>query len=620
MLHRSSYNSSRRACLVCSRRKVKCDRLIPCSNCIKRGEEEECISTFTSQSLKGVSRTDKNYLQSLLKIWQSYEYWIMDIGLFKTKSLSPADEKLNLEASLRASDFWFQYLSEEQSFTLLNFAAENLGALYFGYFSDVNKLFVQLELYWRRWESMEGKLPEEYQFTADDYYWNALLWSVFTMSVYYIPLELLSEIFPVEPICDLFQIEKKREWTDALQLTLYQEFSKCTIDQLNRANYLRYPDIRLIQTYLILSTTMFPTIDYTTSDGLLLQCMNVAKILNIDFRHQFVTEDPVREITKGIISRIWYSLCICDYIQSNPDKRIVFHTEIASLVQHTPSSQDEQEYDIYRPEDSFESLCWRLLSLKKDLDRYLNLDKKPRPRTLATVKRELDSLEKKLGSRVPEERSVSSRFEKFLTSFLINVLNWKINKLNLIFFGTSHAFQKTVHYTRVIAQLLVNNVTRGTSLFNKHPWVMYEMSRIIPFYSFYRIFDSSQTVQDLNKSLDELTMLLPMILGDKVNKLIYLNRRLKSMGELWEKVRIVGSDDSSNHPVFKILQDDINFVLKYHNRISLLEKDFQAIREGSDYYSSAEENVVDEYEENEEFKVLVSKFESENDMKELIEG
>ena len=60
-------------------------------------------------------------------------------------------------------------------------------------------------------------------------------------------------------------------------------------------------------------------------------------------------------------------------------------------------------------------------------------------------------------------------------------------------------------------------------------------------------------MQDLNKSLDELTMLLPMILGDKVNKLIYLNRRLKSMGELWEKVRIVGSDDSSSHPVFKNL-------------------------------------------------------------------
>ena len=30
--------------------------------------------------------------------------------------------------------------------------------------------------------------------------------------------------------------------------------------------------------------------------------------------------------------------------------------------------------------------------------------------------------------------------------------------------------------------------------------------------------------------------------------------------------------------------------------------------------------MIDEYEENEEFKVLVSKFQSENDMKELIEG
>lgn len=50
MAHRSSavvaLRSTQRAprsCLSCSSRKVKCDKSVPCSRCIKRGQAESCV-------------------------------------------------------------------------------------------------------------------------------------------------------------------------------------------------------------------------------------------------------------------------------------------------------------------------------------------------------------------------------------------------------------------------------------------------------------------------------------------------------------------------------------------------------------------------------------------------
>lgn len=620
----AGYNISKRACPVCARRKVKCDRKIPCSNCIKRGQESECIKFAATQSRKKTthSPSESTYIQTILSLWQSYEYWITDIGLLKTKNIDITSKKASLESHIIECNFLLDYITLEHSFKLLNFTMENLGPLYFGCLGDISELFTQLELYWQRREKLKEK-PGEILFTIDDYFWNSLLWSVFSMSVYYMPLETLETIFPIEPICKLLEIDETQTWTESLQLTLFQGFCKCTLNNLERAEYFRHPDIRLVQSFLILSTTTYLHSDYYALDSLLLQSIHTSKFFKIDSYKQYAEDDPLIGLSKDIFSKIWLRVCFIDYQQSNPCKTFTVHNELPSLLQHAAFYQDMPNFNIYKQEDSLESLCWKITSLDRDLDRYLSTSIKPQIKTFDAIKRELGIFEKKILNSNFEKNSANSQFEKFISTFLLSTVQWKLHKMYLIYFNTANATELCNFYLHQIINLLVDNLNRGHSFFNKHPILMQSFSRIIPFYAFYNIFESSPEMEQLNSDLNQVMMNLPMMLGEKINNLTYIVQRLNSMGILWEKIQVEGTSTDWNHPVFKILQDDIKYISKYNNRTPILVKGIPSF--GSSVIDNENKYSVDddkEYfartKESSEFKFIVSEFEKEHSISGII--
>ena len=555
--------------------------------------------------------SSEEYLPDLLLFWQNYEYWITNVGLYKTKQRDLYKIQSNLDEDINECRFWMDYLQKDQSFQLMNFAMENLGVLYFGSIGDISELYLRVEQYWDR--------RADKKHSVDSQYWDALIWSVFTMCVYYMPVEKLEKIFSSYPLRDHLGSDERLSWSDSMQLTMYQKFARCSLLQLKECDFMAYPDIRLIQTYLILATTTFPYDEPLLANSLLAQCIHTFKNFHVDDFRPLLNDDPVESIAKVTLGRIFYRLCGCDYLQSGPRKPITLHTEVSSLLQHAAYLQDLPNVDVYREENSTELLYWKIMSLDRDLDQYLNKSSKPPLKTLDAIRRELDIFQYKVDSLEEDSRSNNSRFEKFIALFQISTVSWKLFKMYLIYYDTADSLLKVIHYSKVIISLIVNNFQVKSEFFNRHPMVLQTITRVVSFMSFYQIFMESNAVQELLVDLTELIANLPFIFGPKLDKITYLIERFNKLKQLWDKVRLLDSGDSFYHPVFKILQNDIKIVELKNNEMFFLIKGLGSL---VPLNKLREEYLFEEDGENSkepgDFRIIVEEFQSEYSITDIL--
>lgn len=563
----SEVQKSKHPCLVCAKRKVKCDRLVPCSNCVKRGFEEECLR----RSFERDSEPKESTLPKALRFWQRYEYWIADIGLLKCRDIDTTERLSDLKENLNECSYWCTYLKREQSFALLDYSMEKLGVLYFGCLSDISELYLILEDYWqRRDEEIEGNIA----FPVDDHYWDALLWSIFCLAVYYMPLEVLQSIFPERPSHHSFSTfandGESGEWTETSQLKLLKVFEQCTETFLLKSHFLANPDIKLVQTYLILSSTNYSLTHSSLSDSLLLQSFHTAKVNHVNDFKPLVGDSTSLRLVKITCEKIWYRLCVCDYLQTTPSKSIVFHTELSSLLQHAAYLEDLPTVDVYQSEDSFEVFYWKVLSLDRDLDQYLRKDLKPPLKTLDAVHRQLEIFNRKLGSS-DESSFLQSKFASFLVSFLLNTVFWKLHKMYFIYYGITASLEKSLHYAKTIIAYVVRNIKKGNLYFNKHPIIIWSVARIALFYSFFDIFADSESIQSLNLDMNEVLQNLPPVFLPQLDNLSYLLSRFRNLKSMWDDVKIIDGNEFFSHPVIQILHNDITMVSgKFMERPSMI--------------------------------------------------
>lgn len=550
-MERSELQKSKHPCAICAKRKVKCDRLIPCTNCVKRGFEKQCLQ----RSVEVGQGADRN--SAVLGLWQSYEYWVTDIGLFKSQDVDPANTFVDLKEDIDECQYWCEFMTRETSFKLLDHCVERLGCLYFGCLSDISDLYLLLEEFWQRRDDAKERNA---LLSVDDYYSNALLWSLFALAVYYMPLEMLSSVFPKKPSSHLAKYADVDSdlWTEKSQLQLSRCFTNCSVIQLHEANFLANPDVRLLQVYVILSATGYPHREVSASNTLLLMCFNIAKLCHVDDFRPLITDSTAMRLTKITCEKIWYSLCSCDYLQSGPRKPTVFHTEISSLLQHAAYLEDLPNTDVYQSEDSFEALYWKILSLDRDLNQYLIKGTKPPLKTLDAIQRQTDIFTRKITSS-EDSASLASDFARFLVSFLLNTILWKLHKMYFIYFDIASGLAKSVQYTKNLVALVVRNIkNRKNILFNKHPVVIQSFARIAVFYAFYEMVTGSVEIRDLNLDIKEMLQNLSNVLEPHLSGLFYLVSRLRMLKTLWESMESETFGNILEHPVMIILQNDID--------------------------------------------------------------
>ncbi|KAK5781090.1 Cep3p PWA37_002013 [Arxiozyma heterogenica] len=613
------------ACHFCTVKKVKCDRLIPCGTCIRKGLERECIESSLEILSQSTIIRNKDDITNIMPIWQSYEYWIINIGLMKTRNMSSSSTIMSLEQELNVSEFWINYLQEKNSFDLLNFAIENLGTLFFSSVGDINDLFIQLEQYWRRkrhHEQENGKGSS----TPEDYYWDALLWAIFTLSLYYASIDQLNEILDPKPIFNWLEIDIQDKWSETLQLTVYEGFLKCCLVLLKRTNYMMFPNVKLIQIFLILYNTTISLNLPSLTNNLVIQSIQLFKMFNLTTFKQYITDDTAMGLSKQVFSKMWYRLCFIDYFQSSPLKCIECHSEIPSLFQ-SASSYAALGMNIYQNNDTFELVCWKICSIDRDIEKTSDSTQRPLLKTIDAAKRELEKLNNSIKKLTKtKEKTTNSLFEEFILKFLETSVRWKMERLYLIYYQTSSSLDMFIFYTRSIIYQLVDNINRGFFLFNKFPYVLNIVSRIIGFLIFYNIFEPRPDMIQLADDMKELITVLPIIFGDSINRLGIIISRLESLGILWDKVQIIESKKGIIHPIFKIFQDDIRLISRFTYKKPLLIKSVTEIgerlllsnKEFDSVFSNSEEDEADEFAVYEEFKTIIQAFQQEHNILEVI--
>lgn len=560
----SGVQKSKHPCSVCAKRKVKCDRLIPCTNCVKRGFEKDCLE----KPAGGQSDAIDDFLPRILRFWQKYEYWVGDIALSKSANFDTTEKQIDLQEELKECEYWCNFLSREQSFALLDYSIERLGVLYFGCVSDISELYLILEMYWYR---REHKNEKDVVLTVDAHYSDALVWSIFCLAVHYMPSKTLHTIFPILPQHELFKpLDHGYDFEDRFQRNLSRCFERCTTTLLLMTNFTANSDIRLIQIYLILSSTMYPHRRNNSSDSLLLQSFHTAKIKHVNDFKPLISDSAALRLTKVTCEKMWYRLCTCDYLQSSPNKPITFHTELSSLLQHAAYLEDLPTTDVYQSEDSFEVFYWKVLSLDRDLDQYLTKELKPPLKTLDAVQRQVEIFSRKLSS--PEEStSLDSEFARFLISYLVDGVSWKLHKMFFIYYGISASLGKSIHFAKSLIALVIKNMKLQKDLFNRHPIVIWSLARVALFYRFLEMFDSSAEVQDINLDVSDILHYLPKGFTPHLNELIYLLERLQMLKDMWEYTGDAELRKTFSHPVFRILQSDIDTVSQqYTERPSMI--------------------------------------------------
>lgn len=613
------------ACHFCTVKKIKCDRLIPCGTCIRKGLEKECIESSLEILSQSAIIKDKEDITNIIPIWQSYEYWIINIGLLKTRNITSSSKITGLEQELNISEFWMNYLQEKSSFDLLNFAIENLGTLFFSSVGEINDLFIRLEQYWERRHLYE-KETEKRPSTPEDYYWDALLWAIFTLSLYYAPIDQLNDILDPEPIFKWLEIDVQDKWSETLQLTVYEGFLKCCLVLLKRTNYMMFPNVKLIQIFLILYNTTIAFDFPFLTNNLIIQSIQLFKMFNLTTFRQYITDDTALGLSKQVFSKMWYRLCSIDYIQSSPLKCIECHLEIPSLFQ-SASSYAALGMNIYQNNDTFELVCWKIYSIDRDIEKTSDSTQRPLLKTIDAAKRELKKLDSSIKKLTKtREKTTNSFFEEFILKFLGTSVRWKIEKLYLMYYQTSSSLDMFIFYTRSIIHQLVENINRGFLLFNKFPYVLNIVSRIIGFLIFYNIFEPKPEMIQLAEDMKELITVLPIMFGDSINRLGVIISRLESLGILWDKIQVIESKRGVVHPIFKIFQNDIKFISKFTYKKPLLIKGVTEIGERSllsneefdALFSNSEEDEKDEFADHEEFKTIVQVFQQEHSILDII--
>ncbi|SCW01896.1 LAFE_0E09648g1_1 [Lachancea fermentati] len=586
---------SKSPCSICTRRKVKCDRLIPCSNCVKRGQEKECKSSAKHHS------GSEDYAKQCLGLWQGYDYWVLNLGLFKM-ALPELTSWTDVRADIDETQFWKDYLNMDVSFKLLDYSMEKLGGLYFGTVGDIGELYVQLEGYWARRES-----SQETQ-NADYYLWDALLWAIFTMSIYYMPKEMLTDLLDASPVSQWFHEREDQYWSEELKFNLFNGFLKATIQQLKCADFLAHPDIRVIQVYLILSTTSFVQLKRTFSNSVLTHCLHLAKLLQLDQFKALVTDTAEVRLAKMASERIWYRLCTHDYWQSGPNKPLSIHEENSSLLNHAAFLMDRPNVDVYQSEDTFETLVWKIVSLERDLERYSSTSSKPPLKTLDAVKRQIEIFNRKITS-VNDTESVNSKLEKFTGKYLLNVVAWKLNSLMFIYFDASSGLSKTVQYTRLLIGQLLNNIKSQRGFFNKNPIFLIQMARIGAFHCFCHIFQSSAENEQVITDIIELFTNLQLESNPVIMSALRVMKRLREMNAIWRGVQVIDDGDTLNHPIIRILKNDVNLITNIYNK---------AQRSNRFSLESLLASDNDEETDSREFLKIVHDFQNRHDLLKII--
>lgn len=307
-------------CIQCSKRKVRCDKKIPCKCCIDRGIADQCRRPLNTAEIyteeihndlrKSAIKRDESFvgdntLENYMSSIQSITF-----GYSQMNGL-PSQEKRwssnDLDSASVKLDHAIARLDYDTSHMLCLFACKYTTFLHF---AVVGQLFMADHASF--WGPFRGSLFELLQNRVhagsdlDFNYWMSLYYAMLCTGVYF--------------GADNLRDELQTQLTNELLLELPKVFFHASLTSLRKTSFLERPDIRCVQIYGVMTVYLHSLGNTFLHKQMLGTVIAVEKVLRMDR----IREEPGEPTNfhKELAKRLWYSFFIVDSLSNVPHRII----------------------------------------------------------------------------------------------------------------------------------------------------------------------------------------------------------------------------------------------------------------------------------------------------------
>ncbi|KAK5224898.1 hypothetical protein LTR72_004679 [Exophiala xenobiotica] len=320
------------SCISCYKRKVKCDKKIPCGQCVRRGAVSTCrrekvkvkgqlMQAGTDEGRVGLTYQDL-LLENLALRAQVYaanpnttdspstsedEPFVLDdtIESFGVHLLNSLTCK-HLPCTVTTYED-VEFPTRKQSDYLIIQARERIAWIHYALHHPTFEQ--EHDEFWARNEDHSARL-------AHDPAWLAIYFSTLSAVLVF----LHEEDSSTSPAPDSSSLTRMRKWYDT------------AIFFLEKADYLRVPTLKTVQTIAILGIVFNNVGEFHFHANLWAVAIRIAQTIEIDNERSLAARPAVE---REVCRRLWWTLIICDWLPVHQRDPIVleqnFHVNLPAI-------------------------------------------------------------------------------------------------------------------------------------------------------------------------------------------------------------------------------------------------------------------------------------------------
>ena len=424
-----------RSCYECYRRRIKCNKKIPCDQCILRDIGDRCHREKVE--VNGIIYNDKGKNDELSQLRSENEELKSSLRWYKShygdfSSPKPTNRRNKVDMygtglhvltrtlsqnrhQILAPHHDFSKLSEfivkDFSFELVEYHMTHLLFLHTAVYA--RSFLQEHEEYWST--DKEKHICNDVSRTIDEYLWMAIWYAILSMSLFILDDRLIYN-----------RKISKYDLFSMAHLTAH-----ASLECLHRGQYLFHPNVKSIQAYCILGSCFHSFLGVALQNSMLPSMIYMAEALNM---HRMVCTDDMSSLDFEFGCRLWWVLVIHDWLEAFGRKRVISK---AGFTTRIPRNVREDDLINFFPPASndFEVITYnKIMSEYAEIKNRLYFDNKIEHceldlEYLNTAIQEMESLFALVSDNLIKKSSTSSenRFQKYL---LTGYFNHELLELN----------------------------------------------------------------------------------------------------------------------------------------------------------------------------------------------